>query len=68
MMTHLIKIRYLFSPMFMIIISVMGYKLLLPSLEQSRGHDTVLALFCCFVVYWLTALIFNIYGFIKNRP
>ena len=65
-MDHL-KIKYFFGPIAIVFISGIVAALLSKISVKSDSNDIILVIFDALFIYWIAALVFNIFGFMKNR-
>ena len=62
-----LKIRYLFNPITIILLSAIVAAFLSKIPAQSNNYTVISVTFYSLFTYWIAALIFNIRGFLKNR-
>ena len=62
-----LKIKYLFNPIAILFISASIAIILSRMPNLLTDNQAVLIIFDLLFVYWASALIFNIIGFLKNR-
>jgi hypothetical protein len=67
MIINSLKIRTIFRPTAIILISFFFYMLLSKRLEADIHDNSIPFLFSCLFIYWLAVIIFNVHGFMKNR-
>ncbi len=66
-MMNLLKIKFFFSPVPVVLISMILSVFLFKILADSNQSIMAFILFYTLFLYWISALVFIVSGFLKNR-